>query len=176
MMKKFCFFVPFFLLAVLSISYFPFRRKAILHKEIKRYLCYYGKGKLDSLANFDLVIISPENYSPEEISFLSRRGTIVVGYISVGEDETLQLGDRKGPGGYASWYLDYFQGKGTGGKKGGDGKPDQNEEWGSYFVNLNNRLWLKHTLKKASFILDQDKCIKCGACYDICNLDAVEIT
>jgi len=27
--------------------------------------------------------------------------------------------------------------------------------------------------KKKPVVLDQEKCIKCGACYDVCNLDAV---
>ena len=29
--------------------------------------------------------------------------------------------------------------------------------------------------KKKPVILDQEKCIKCGACYDVCRLDSVEI-
>ncbi|MFC2169108.1 4Fe-4S binding protein [Acidobacteriota bacterium] len=29
-------------------------------------------------------------------------------------------------------------------------------------------------LKKVH-VLDQDKCIKCGACFDVCNFDAIKI-
>ncbi len=29
--------------------------------------------------------------------------------------------------------------------------------------------------KKKPVVLDQEKCIKCGACYDVCKLDAVEV-
>ncbi|MGC9400674.1 MAG: endo alpha-1,4 polygalactosaminidase [Anaerolineae bacterium] len=49
------------------------------------FACYYGHGMLDRLSRYDLVIVQAEHYAPAEITWLQNRGTLVVGYVSIGE-------------------------------------------------------------------------------------------
>ncbi|MBI1281010.1 MAG: hypothetical protein GC179_22990 [Anaerolineaceae bacterium] len=91
-------------------------------KSIKSYIVYYGKGRLDDLAKFDLAIIQPDTLSKDELKQLHEKGTLVVSYLSVGEAE---------PG--REWFT--------------DGRVDQkwllgkNENWGSYFVDASQKGW-----------------------------------
>jgi hypothetical protein len=52
---------------------------------VRSYVVYYGAGRLDDLARFDLAIIDPSTLTPTEVGELEARGTLVVGYLSVGE-------------------------------------------------------------------------------------------
>ncbi|MBX3083285.1 MAG: endo alpha-1,4 polygalactosaminidase [Anaerolineae bacterium] len=91
-------------------------------KTITDYVVYYGKGRLDDLARFDLAIIQPDTLTAEELAALKANGTLVVAYLSVGEAE---------PG--REWYS--------------DGRVDprwllgKNENWGSYFVDASKTGW-----------------------------------
>jgi uncharacterized protein (TIGR01370 family) len=91
-------------------------------KTISDYVVYYGKGRLDELARFDLAIIQPDTLTTEELAALKANGTLVVSYLSVGEAE---------PG--RQWYS--------------DGRVDprwllgKNQNWGSYFVDASQAGW-----------------------------------
>ncbi|MBU1614592.1 hypothetical protein KJ693_04685 [bacterium] len=123
---------------------FPQREKAFLG--IKNYACYYGQGRISDLAKYDLVILQPGNYSKEEIDFLKSNDTLVLGYLSIGEDHPLRKGDGEGPGGYASWYLDHFSGEGW--KKAvPDSFPDKHKGWVSYLVNPADPNWQDFVIK-----------------------------
>ncbi|HEY7400027.1 MAG TPA: hypothetical protein VH989_03910, partial [Actinomycetota bacterium] len=52
---------------------------------IENYVVYYGLGRLDDLARFDLAIIDRDTLTPGEVDVLRSRGTLVVAYLSVGE-------------------------------------------------------------------------------------------
>ncbi|HAV43132.1 TPA: hypothetical protein DCX15_03860 [bacterium] len=114
---------------------------------IKNYACYYGEGRVEDLAKYDLVIIGGDHYSNQDVAFLKKNKTIVLGYISLGQDYPLKLGNGTGPGGYASWYLDYFIGEGTE-NPGKDGQPDKCGDWISYFVNPGDLKWQELTLSR----------------------------
>jgi len=133
---------------------------------IRDYCVYYGKGRLEDLCRFDLVVIQPTHYNREEIAFLRSRETRVLGYLSIGEDYPLKIGDRSGPGGYASWYLDHFTGEGCGINKA-DGKPDRHKDWGSYFVNPSDKNWQEYVIYEKMAIIVED--LNCNGAF----LDAV---
>jgi len=54
-------------------------------KSIKNYVVYYGKGRLNDLARYDLVIVQRGTLTESEIAELKKRGTLVVAYISTSE-------------------------------------------------------------------------------------------
>jgi uncharacterized protein (TIGR01370 family) len=91
-------------------------------KTIKSYTVYYGKGRADDLAKFDLAIIQPDTLTADEIKQLHDKGTLVVSYLSIGEAEP----ERE-------WFK--------------DGRVDQkwllgkNQNWGSYFVDASQAGW-----------------------------------
>jgi uncharacterized protein (TIGR01370 family) len=91
-------------------------------RSIDNYVVYYGAGKLDALAGFDLAIIDRDTLTPGEIVDLRSRGTLVVAYLSVGEigpnDPWVTSG--KVP---QSWIL------------------GKNENWGSLFVDASQAGW-----------------------------------
>lgn len=128
---------------------------------LNNHVCYYGKNKVDDLANFDLVIIDTKNYDPQAIADMKTNGSIVVGYVSIGEDARILpgsdgilgtsddeplSGDGTGPittnggaipptltyAGYASYYLD---------ENPKDNYPDKNGNWNSYYINAGNAEW-----------------------------------
>ncbi|MFH1856153.1 MAG: endo alpha-1,4 polygalactosaminidase, partial [Candidatus Omnitrophota bacterium] len=114
--------------------------------DVNNYVCYYAGGRTEDLATFDLVIIPSDLYTPEEIAQIKDSGTVVIGYVSLGEDvRELQTGDATGPissgilayKGYASYYLD---------DNPKDGLPDQNSIWGGYFINAGNAIWQNYII------------------------------
>ncbi|MDD2710682.1 MAG: endo alpha-1,4 polygalactosaminidase [Verrucomicrobiae bacterium] len=109
-------------------------------KKIINYECYYGGGQAGKLSAFDAVIISldGEKTTPKTVADIkSKRGALVIGYITIGEDDgPLDKGDGRGPGGFDSRYLD----------KNKDGKPDRNKVWRSHYVNAGNEGWIKRCL------------------------------
>lgn len=90
--------------------------------DIKNYVVYYGAGRLDELARFDLAIIDPATLTRDEVAELRARGTLVVGYLSIGElaagDPWLAEGTVK-----HSWIL------------------GMNRNWGSLFVDASQPGW-----------------------------------
>ena len=114
---------------------------------VDSFACYYGKGKVAELSQFDVVIIEARNHSREEISRLKNAGAWVIGYISVGETATLQKGNGKGPGGYASWYFD----------RNKKNYPDDNVNWNSYYVNAGDPAWRDFVINKKMKKVLKDK-------------------
>ena len=112
--------------------------------KIKSYACYYGEGKLKELAGRDAVIIETNNQSPEDIRLLQQGGTLVVGYISIGEDDVLRVGDAKGPGGKDSAYFDRDK----------NGQPDKNGVWDSYYADSRQPAWRKYFMENIARMND----------------------
>jgi uncharacterized protein (TIGR01370 family) len=104
-------------------------------RSIESYVVYYGLGRLDDLARFDLAIIDRDTLTPGEVDVLRSRGTLVVAYLSVGE---IQPNDPRVTSGEVppSWIL------GT------------NENWGSLFVDASRPGWRELMKEEAGSLLD----------------------
>ena len=96
-------------------------------QNIQSYACYYGTGQLDQLQRFPLVILQPESHSPGEIESLRAHGTLILGYLSLGES-AVQVED-------ASWYL-----------RDSDGDLLNNPNWNTCYVDTRDPAWLKYLL------------------------------
>lgn len=142
--KAFSIFVGIILIGCLPMPDLSQRQKEFLG--IKNYACYYGQGRISDLAKYDLVILQPGNYSKEEIDFIKSNHTLVLAYLSIGEDYPLRKGDGEGPGGYASYYLDHFSGEGFQ-KTVPDSFPDKHKGWVSYLVNPADPDWQDFLIK-----------------------------
>jgi len=108
-------------------------------KKIDSYACYYGSGQTEALATRGAVIIETRSQTPEALAAIKEKGSVVIGYISAGEDAMLRKGDGKGPGGFDSAYYD----------RNADGKPDKNEIWSSYFTDARTESWINFFLGEA---------------------------
>ncbi len=97
----------------------------------KNFVCYYGADAVADMSDFNIAIIESKSHTKKEIELLKKAGVWVVGYVTIGEDDKLEKRDGKGPGGYASFYMDVDW----------DGKPDKNVNWNSYYVDGGNKLW-----------------------------------
>ena len=97
----------------------------------KNFVCYYGADAIADMSDFNIAIIESRSHTKKEIELLKKAGAWVVGYVTIGEDDKLEKRDGKGPGGYASFYMDIDN----------DGQPDKNINWNSYYVNAGNKLW-----------------------------------
>jgi len=104
-------------------------------RSIQSFVVYYGAGKLDDLARYDLAIIDKNTLTPGEVAELESRGTLVVGYLSVGEIEGNDpwLRDGTVP---RSWIL------------------GRNKNWGSLFVDTSQPGWRDLMRQEAGSILD----------------------
>lgn len=85
-------------------------------------MVYYGVGRAEELAQYDLAIVQPETLTSAEIDQLHQEGTLVVAYLSLGEVEPSR-----------AWYS--------------DGRVDpqwilgRNENWGSYYIDAGQTGW-----------------------------------
>lgn len=77
-----------------------------------------------------VAIIESNNFTATQMQNLKQAGVYSVCYLTIGEDDQLNIGDGKGPGGYASYYID-----------DGSGKPAVNANWNSYYVDAGNLTW-----------------------------------
>lgn len=108
-------------------------------KEIDSYACYYGKGQVEALSQRDAVIIETKNQTPESIAAMQASGTLVIGYISIGEDDAIRIGDGLGYGGFDSSYFDRNQ----------DNVPDKNSIWNSHYADARQPAWRRYFLERA---------------------------
>ena len=97
---------------------------------------YYGMGAEEALGRFDVAFVECRNHAPAALAALKAGGTRVLCYLSIGEDRELREGDRRGPGGKASWYFD----------RDADFRPDRNPAWNTWYVNAGNAAWQKRIL------------------------------
>lgn len=100
----------------------------------KNYALYYGFGREQDLAQFDLAIVEPLGQSQAAIKCMQEKGTLVCAYLSVMElsfaaDEMQLLTEEdllKGPGG-----------------------PLKNEQYGNWLVDLRSKKWQRMLGQKA---------------------------
>jgi TM1410 hypothetical-related protein len=114
--------------------------------DVSSFICYYGDFD-EEQKNFDVAILHSNTlYSTpdakEKVKELSDNGTYTIAYITVGEDDSLNVADGLGEGGYASYYI--YE----------NGFPKINPNWGSYFVDASNPVWQARILAEAGRILD----------------------
>lgn len=113
---------------------------------VSSFVCYYGDFNIEFQSKFDVVIMhsmtlytDPE--AKEKVQQLKDLGCYVVSYITIGEDDTLEVADGLGEGGYASYYI--YE----------NGFPKRNENWNSYFVDAGNPVWQAKILNETEKIL-----------------------
>ncbi|MCA9791134.1 MAG: hypothetical protein KC910_05040, partial [Candidatus Eremiobacteraeota bacterium] len=154
------------------------------------YMVYYGDLNPEAIARlrgFDLVIVHPgderENLTPQKVQALKNGGkTIVIGYVSIGEDPQVPAGPpapgpkQAGPSyfdqvwktsdnDYPQRYLDQvryhftadgFVEQGNDNKPiteaGQDGLPDENGVWGSYYVRADDPKWRSIVYDKFDYL------------------------
>lgn len=134
---------------------------------ILSFACYYGQGKVAELSQYPLVILEARNYSKEEIRKIQKQGTIVIGYLSLGEILEEPVGLEQGfqsssDPALAPYYLD--------GDK--DGKPDRNGAWGSLYVDARSPQWQSKVLNRLIPLLLKEKGVD-GLFLD--TLDTVDV-
>ncbi|MDB5327619.1 MAG: hypothetical protein JWM57_3188, partial [Phycisphaerales bacterium] len=112
--------------------------------EAKSYACYYGAAQVGSISHVDAAILHIPAMTQENVKTLNKVGVVTIGYISVGEDETVRVANGKGFDGKASWYFD----------KDHDGKPDANGVWGSYYANAADPEWRADRVAQAKLLCD----------------------
>lgn len=105
-------------------------------KTIQNYMVYYGTGRVDDLAHYDLAIVQPDTLTSEELVSLKERGTLVVAYLSVGEVEPNR-----------AWYTD------------GRANPrwilGKNQDWGSYFIDARQTGWQELMINLTGEFIDK---------------------
>lgn len=102
---------------------------------ITNYIVYYGLGREDDLARYDLAIIQPETLTLDALNSLKAEGTLVIAYLSLGEVEP-----------YRPWYSD--------GRFDRRWSLGENKNWGSFFVNANETGWQDLMIEVAEAYLD----------------------
>ncbi len=132
----------------------PARRRVA---DARSFYCYYGSGRVAALSHYDLAILHSPQMAVEDIARLKALGVVTVGYITVGEDDTLRVGDGSGPAGKAGWYFD----------RDHDGQPDQNPVWKSYFANPTDPAWRADRVAEARRLVEVEG-------YDGIFLDTID--
>ncbi len=110
------------------------------------FYCYYGSGKVAELSHYDVAVLHSPQMTTQVIATLKDLGVVTIGYISVGEDDQLRLGDGTGPGGRASWYFD----------RNDDQLPDPNAVWNSWYANANDPGWRADRVKEAQRLVHEE--------------------
>ena len=104
--------------------------------DIENYAVYYGIGRADALARYDLVVVQPNTLTPEQLKRLKATGTRVAVYLSVGEVEPNR-----------PWFSD--------GRVSEDWLLGVNEAWGSYYIDANRAGWRELVTEVAGDYLAQ---------------------
>ncbi|MDF2606153.1 MAG: hypothetical protein K0S34_343 [Bacillales bacterium] len=108
------------------------------------YTLYYGHGRGNELALFDIAIIDSKGHTSDEINKLKLQNTLVITYLSIFEvspHEPIfkELTEED------FWIV--------------DGEPVKNKAYGTYLVSLNSKKWLNyllHEVKRQLVVLETD--------------------
>ena len=81
--------------------------------DVSSFVCYYGDFDYEFQSKFDVVIMHSNTlytaesveYAKEQVQKLKDAGCYIVSYITIGEDDSLEVADGMGEGGYASYYV-----------------------------------------------------------------------
>lgn len=116
-------------------------------EDVSSFITYYGNFNVEAQSQFDVAIMHSNvlyrtTDAKEQVQALKDRGTYVIAYLTVGEDDTLSQADGLGENGFASYYI--YE----------SGYPKQNPNWGSYYVDAGNPVWQAKIINEAQMILD----------------------
>jgi hypothetical protein len=114
-------------------------------RDARSFYAYYGGGKVSELSRYDIAVLHTPMMTSADVRRLSEMGVVTVGYISIGESSKLFDGDGSGPGGKASWYFD----------QDGNGEPDQNAIWKSWYANTNDPAWRANRVAEAKRLVEE---------------------
>lgn len=114
-------------------------------RDARSFYTYYGGGKVAELSRHDIAVLHTPMMASADVRRLSDLGVVTVGYISIGESSKLLDGDGSGPGGKASWYFD----------QDGNGEPDQNAIWKSWYANTNDPAWRANRVAEAKRLVEE---------------------
>jgi hypothetical protein len=116
--------------------------------DVSSFVCYYGDFDIEFQSQFDVVIMHTatlRQYDKETakaiVKQLQDAGCYIISYITIGEDDSLNVGDGLGEGGYASYYI--YE----------NGVPKPNNNWGSWFVDAGNPVWQAKVIEESGEIL-----------------------
>ena len=115
--------------------------------DVSSFVCYYGEFDIEFQSQFDVVIMHStvlygDPQAKEKVQQLKDAGCWIVSYITIGEDDSLEVADGLGEGGYASYYV--YE----------NGSPKPNVNWNSYFVDAGNPVWQAKIINETKQILD----------------------
>jgi len=113
------------------------RKKAF--QGINRFVVYYGRGKAEDLARFNLAVVEPSAQTPASLKTLHEAKTLVLAYISVVEvypDSCEFMALKK---------EDFLQ--------AGGGKPLVNTVYGNWMADLRSERWRGLLRRKAGSLL-----------------------
>ena len=102
--------------------------------EIKNFCLYYGYGKEQELANYDLAIVEPNGQTNDSLKYIQGKGTLVIAYCSALE-VTPDLEFMKFAGEH-----DFLHQQ---------GQRLVNTEYGTYLADLSSKKWLNYLLHQA---------------------------
>lgn len=132
-----------------EFNFLPLFKKEVIEREenkqkpwnyVSSFICYYGLYD-EGLTNFDVAIIDARWWSKENVKELSNAGTYVISYVSVGEDDSLNFDSK---GNYCDYYI--FD---------KEGKPTENGNWNSYFVDARKESWQVNILDKVRVLYEK---------------------
>lgn len=96
---------------------------------IKNFVFFYGKGELEKLEKYDLIVIQDYTLTKDEVKYLKAKGKKVVVYVTIGESDTPPTEDLK----------NCVLGK--------------NENWNSWFMNPSCEKWQNLVITKMKNLL-----------------------
>ena len=108
--------------------------------DVSSFCCYYGAYD-EKMTNYDVAICESRSLGVEGLKQLNDAGVWTICYITIGEDDGLNVGDGLGEGGYASYYI--YE----------NGAPKLNTNWNSYFVDAGSPVWQEIIIERARSIL-----------------------
>ena len=103
---------------------------------------YYGRNHPEELKRFDIAVIEPMAWNRASILELKQNGVLVIAYISILEAHPEQLG-------LALPKEDILQ---------VDGEFIRNEEFNTYYADLQSEKWRSHLYGKARMYLTEYGC------------------
>lgn len=124
---------------ILETGGFCVNRKARF-SSAKNYALYYGCGRANQLAQYDIAIVEPSGHSTDSLVEIKSSGTLAIAYLSVME--------------IPPWSEDLERLK-TRDFLHLDGQPYLNQEFGNFWVDLCSSRWVNLLLERVDYLLEK---------------------
>jgi hypothetical protein len=102
-------------------------------RDIKNFVFFYGKGNVDKLEKYDLVVIQDYTLTKDEVQYLKSKGIKVVVYVTIGESDV----DPNTIGIPQNCVL------------------GKNENWNSWFIDARCEVWQNLVLTKMKNLINE---------------------